>query len=356
MMFNDSTRKRRAITDYPRPFTAHLLIPDRANIFILTVCIFILSLFFMPGAWCQETGDQSSEKNRDEAFYKEIEKKTGFDHLTFKERVATAQWLFQYDTVAWITSDMVEKETDEIRRKMGEWFCLEYNGDWYALYGKYDTRTDHLNIAIQYVFRKNKFERTEEVLPSKTIDAMTRALAITRARLEPILTPLNIVHNQYIRPINKDRLEVWWFPAWQNDGRLFAGTEYRIVTDNEGQKIIEESIPNTKPYEIRPDNNGYLIFPNDNADVPTVGNILDVFIFKKRVNLVGIRSRKFTSVFVDMPNAEGPAWIHAENSKDLMASIKEVQDTVSNEKTKWTCHPKKKDTVSKDSIQSSPGR
>ena len=195
-----------------------------------------------------------------------------------------------------------------------------------------------MNTAVQYVLRNNKLERTEEVLPSKKIDALARSLVTARTRADSILKSSNIMYNQYVRPLDDDRTELWWFPAWQTDGRLFTGAEYRVVTKNEGRTIIEESISKSQFHESKPKHNEQLIFPNDQNDVPSIGDILAVLIVKNMVGIAGIRSRDYTSLLVDTLNEKGPSWIHVYKNMDLADSIEKFRKLVADKNDKWKCY------------------
>ena len=290
---------------------------------------------------CEESNKAGSDKNKESVTFENIKERSYFDIGTFVKRARVAEWLFRYDKIAWITSDMLVKEPKETRDKVGrDWFCFEYNGTWYALYGKFDPQTDSMNTAaVKYVLRNDSFERTEETLPSKKVDALARALFTARTRVDSTLILSKIRYNQYVRPLDDDRTEVWWFPAWQPDGRLFVGTEYRIVTKNEGRSIVEESISKNQLHETRPKQNEQLIFPDDQNDVPSIGSILAVLIVKKGVGQAGIRSREFTSMLVDMPGEKGVSWVHVHKSMDLVKSIKEAQRLAEDKNANWKCYP-----------------
>src|ERR1044071_5361751 len=61
-----------------------------------------------------------------------------FDIQDFNKKFETAQWLVEYDEVAWKTSDVVMTEDKGELAKLGaEWFCLQdKNKVWHAVYGK----------------------------------------------------------------------------------------------------------------------------------------------------------------------------------------------------------------------------
>ena len=61
-----------------------------------------------------------------------------FDIADFNKKVADAEWLVEYDGVAWKTTDVVmQQDQDELAKLGAEWFCFKHtNGSWNAVYGK----------------------------------------------------------------------------------------------------------------------------------------------------------------------------------------------------------------------------
>ncbi|HEY0428348.1 MAG TPA: hypothetical protein VGC76_11240, partial [Pyrinomonadaceae bacterium] len=75
------------------------------------------------------------------AFGQDVKKdKPNFDINDFNNKFETAQWLAEYDDVAWKTSDVVmTQDKKELERLGKEWFCFkDKNNLWHAVYGKYE--------------------------------------------------------------------------------------------------------------------------------------------------------------------------------------------------------------------------
>ncbi len=56
----------------------------------------------------------------------------------FNLKMDTVYWLYEYDNIAWWTSDSVYATPKEEQAKLGsEWFCFKRDNVWHAVYGKY---------------------------------------------------------------------------------------------------------------------------------------------------------------------------------------------------------------------------
>jgi hypothetical protein len=59
------------------------------------------------------------------------------ERLTTNE--STARWLHSYDWCAWVSSDaLLAMPSDELEELGSEWFCLDLDDRWHAVYGRYD--------------------------------------------------------------------------------------------------------------------------------------------------------------------------------------------------------------------------
>ena len=163
--------------------------------------------------------------------------------------------------------------------------------------------------------------RSRKPLPRRLRDAFARALFTTGERLAPVLQPTGIRFNQYIRTLDSGQLEVWVLPAWQTDGRLVFGSEYRLVLDKNGQDILRESIPEPQLSDMRPVAEDTWLLPNDDAGLPSVGQLFSLLLVRDHVALAGIRNRDYTTTYIDGAGSGKAAWVNVSNERDLASSV-----------------------------------
>lgn len=114
---------------------------------------------------------------------------TSFDVVDFNKKAQIAEWLVQYDEVAWKTSDVVMKESKEELAKLGgEWFCYQDSQSlWHAYYGK--LTGDDFAPVFHYTFdRSRKITRLKENGDQKLLNSYAKALALAKAKLETVLS------------------------------------------------------------------------------------------------------------------------------------------------------------------------
>ena len=77
-----------------------------------------------------------------------------FDMMDFNQKAKTAEWLYEYDMIAWRTTDSLKTaDTSELKRLSGEWFCFQTaDKNWHAIYGSY--KNGVFDLVFHY-FRQN---------------------------------------------------------------------------------------------------------------------------------------------------------------------------------------------------------
>ena len=141
------------------------------------------------------------------------EKGPHFDIEDFNAKFDTAQWLADYDEVAWKTSDLVMAADKAEVAKLGkEWFCFQDDKKiWHAVYGKFDKA--HYELVLQYIVdAAGKISRSVENLDQAYLDSHARALNTAVTQLHSKIPPDSPLFNQYIRRNTDKTFEVWMFP------------------------------------------------------------------------------------------------------------------------------------------------
>lgn len=255
-----------------------------------------------------------------------------FDIATFYPREADARWLMRYDGVAWRTTDLVMSEPQSVLERLGkEWFCFVQDGRWHAVYGKYDPEADRYDVVLQYVATDEGFAKSDESFPEDLFTPLARALHGMNKRVAPIMRGVDLRFNQYVRRLEKGRIETWMLPGWQTDGRFVFGAEFRFVWDKRGRKVLEESVPEPKLVVENLTPEMKLLIPNDDADVPSVGQIFAMLLARGHVALAGVRNKHYVSVLVDVPRTGRQAWVQVSRKQDLETSIRAIREFASRE-------------------------
>lgn len=156
----------------------------------------------------------------------------------------TARWMFAYDRVAWITSDLLPKESKEIQAKVSPiWFCLEKKGVWYAFYGRF-LPSAHFDVAVCYRWKaKDDYEKVAPP-PFPEVDRFAMAINLTKGDSDALTRSTTVRFNSYIRAVG-NRIEVYDLPAFQADGKLAYGVQHTYFLNPAGDTVTGREIHGT---------------------------------------------------------------------------------------------------------------
>jgi hypothetical protein len=249
-----------------------------------------------------------------------------FDVVAFMEREQVALWLFRYDRVAWQTTDLVMQEPPEVLERLTPiWFCMEHKGAWHALYGQFDTEKDEYRTMLHYAETSKGFKRSKKALPQAEVNSLARALHALETRSRELLGGKGVKFNTYVRRLDSEKIEVWTLPAWQEDGQLAFGAEYRAVVDGEGRGVLEDTPPTGILRKGTPSLESDWIIPNEESDVPSVGDIFTTMLVHRSVARAGIRNREYLSAYVDISGAGAYRWVHVHRDHDVDTAIEAMR-------------------------------
>ena len=113
-----------------------------------------------------------------------------FDITDFNKKADIAEWLYQYDLIAWKTSDVVMTEPkSEINTLGGEWFCYKDNNNiWHAFYGKDDDGI--FNTVFQYTVDSTYLVNKSNIKMDTTVlNAYSRAIVNATKQLDELKEP-----------------------------------------------------------------------------------------------------------------------------------------------------------------------
>lgn len=235
-----------------------------------------------------------------------------FPYATFSANEEVANWLIEYDWVAWKASDLVMAEPEEQLARLGpHWFCFRDARGWHALFGRYEAKSNVYQQELHYLRRGDEMVRTADLVDPALASRYGRALQTARAELPPEITKLPVAFNHYVRPIEGDKLEVWVLPAMQRDQTLVFGGDVRYVLDSSGAKILERVLNFKEFRAAKPDASLELNIDRQENDVPSVGDIFFIQQFGRQFKSVSVWTHCFLTRLIDSEGKE-LAWIHVQ--------------------------------------------
>jgi hypothetical protein len=238
-----------------------------------------------------------------------------FDVSAFSANEDTARWLLAYDFVAWKASDLVMEEPADVVGQLGsEWFCFhDAEGSWHALFGRYDPAANSYRQVFHYVRRDDSVIRTEDVVDESLAAKYGGAIYTALAQLPPAIRNLGVRFNTYVRPVEADKLEVWFLPAGQQDNTLIFGGDVRFLLDSTGREVLQQQA-NFKEFRgVHPGSSVELNIDRPENEVPSVGDIFFILQFGHQFKSVSVWTHCFLTRMI---NDEGKeiAWLHVQRS------------------------------------------
>lgn len=233
-----------------------------------------------------------------------------FDIPDFNKKAALAEWLYEYDAIAWWTSDSVMKgDQAEIAQLGAEWFCLRDDAkNWHAYYGKDQEGVFHtvFHYVVDSAYNvRRSFEETDSTI----LNPYSRALVNTATQMEPLRDSITIRFNQYLYENQDGEIEVWVFPAFQPDGTAVYGGEFHFVFDASGHHLLSKDEyfqGNFRGFQVGEPREIWLNYRD--TDKPTVGAVFFAWYYKKYFTEINIDTRTSTSKPVESNGSY--SWIH----------------------------------------------
>lgn len=242
--------------------------------------------------------------------------KPPFDIADFQKKVEAAQWLVEYDRVAWKSSDIVMAQDEKVLARLGtEWFCFkDEKGVWHAVYGKLSE--SGYEAVLHFVSdEQGTVTRSDAKLDKTFLDSHARALVTAREKLLSVIPNGSPRFNQYIR-LNSDKtFSVWMLPAFQTDGTAVYGGEGIYTIDAAGTKILKDEsyfqlafrgFRSTPPREIWLD--------YSELEKPTLGAVFFVLYYKPYFTRIFIDNKLSTTTL--LTTDAGYMWTHVVKEPD----------------------------------------
>ncbi len=247
------------------------------------------------------------------------QKNTGpkFDIADFNSKFEVVKWLFEYDYVAWHTSDSVMiQDKNEINRLGSEWFCFRDKSDnWHAVYGKY------ANEAFDLVFHFKlddsfKISRVYEKVDTSLLNSYSRALITANKQIKQLKDTVNISFNQFIKQNDDKTFSVYIFPAYQRNHMVIYGGEFIYSIDYSGRKILKDESyfqGNFRGFKDSPSREIWLNYRE--LEKPTLGAIFFVWYYKQYFTSINIDCSKSVSTVIKDDNNDY-TWLHIEKDPE----------------------------------------
>jgi hypothetical protein len=243
--------------------------------------------------------------------------KPNFDIADFNKKFEVAQWLVEYDNVAWKTTDVVIAEDEKTLAKLGaEWFCFQdKNNLWHAVYGKYaDNKFD---LVLHYTMDdKSKVTSSTEKIDSNFLNL--HALALVTAGKQVSLKVGNKApkFNQYIKQNADKTFSVWMLPAFQTDGTAVYGGEFIYTIDQTGSKITKDESYMQSGFRGFKTGNPREIWLNySELEKPTLGGIFFVWYYKAYFTKIILDNKNSTSTVISF-DKNTYSWVHVEKEPE----------------------------------------
>ncbi len=238
-----------------------------------------------------------------------------FDIIDFNQKAQIAEWLFEYDMIAWWTSDSVMTEDEsEIEQLGSEWFCYKDEDNvWHAFYGK--DEDGKFNLVFHYeVDTSYTVKRTFSEVDTAKLNSYSRAIVNSVKQIESLKDSVNIRFNQYLRYNNNNEIEVWILPAFQSNGTAVFGGEFHYVFDSTGNIMLSKEEyyqGGFRGFKVGEPREIWLDYTD--VEKPTLGAVFFVWYYKKYFTKISIETSKAISTVYKSDNTY--TWIHIE--KDL---------------------------------------
>jgi hypothetical protein len=241
-----------------------------------------------------------------------------FDIYDFNKKCETAEWLYEYDAIAWWTSDSVMLgDSIEMLRLGSDWFCFKTkDNNWHAVYGKYEN--DSFDLVFHYLVDTcYKVKRVYEIIDTTILHGYSRALQTANKYIKPHTDSINLRFNQYIKQNEDNTYNVWIFAAFQPNGLAVYGKEFILTIDKSGSKVIQDNSyydTDFRGFEIKEPREVWI--DQTKIEKPTLGLVFFVWYYKKYFTYIKIDNKNYVTTTIK--NDDGSySWMHIEKDTKM---------------------------------------
>jgi len=236
-----------------------------------------------------------------------------FNIEDFNKKFEIVEWLYNYDMVAWWTSDSVMvQDKEEIERLGNEWFCFEgENNSWHAVYGNFEN--NHFDLVFHYtVDNKGYVKRIYDKIDTLLLNSYSRALITANNQLTRLKDTVNLSFNQFIKQNADKSFSVWILPAFQPNSYAIYGGEFIYKIDETGNKILsDDSYFQGQFRGFKVDNPREIWLNYIEVEKPTLGGIFFVWYYKTYFTKI-IKDKQKSKSTLFQNEDKSYYWVHAE--------------------------------------------
>jgi len=238
-----------------------------------------------------------------------------FDIMDFNKKMEVAEWLYQYDMIAWKTSDSVmTQDKKDLERLGSDWFCFQKNNNWHAVYGKYENKQFDLVFHFK-VDINGQVSKTTEMVDTTLLHRYSRALHTASSQIETLKDTVNLRFNQYIKENDDQTLSVWILPAFQPNNVAVYGGEFIYTIDSTGTKVLKDDSYFQGQFRgFKVDNPREIWINYRETEKPTLGAIFFAWYYKSYFTKIVIDNSKSISTPFNADNSW--TWIHVEKEPE----------------------------------------
>lgn len=238
-----------------------------------------------------------------------------FDIKDFNQKAQTSEWLYEYDAIAWWTSDSVMLGDSIEKSRLGsDWFCFKTeNNNWHAVYGKYEN--DTFDLVFHYLVDTNyAVKRVYEKVDTAILNGYSRALQTANRFIKPHTDSVNLRFNQYIKQNDDKTYNIWILSAFQPNGWAVYGKEFILKIDKNGNNVIEDNSyydTDFRGFEVKEPREVWI--DQTKFEKPTVGLVFFVWYYKKYFTYIKIDNKNYVTTAIK--DGDNYTWMHIE--KDI---------------------------------------
>jgi len=252
--------------------------------------------------------------------YGQKPKGLNFDIADFNKKMEVAEWLYDYDMIAWSTSDSVmTQDPKDIERLGSDWFCFKENDTWHAVYGKYEN--NQFDLVFHFKVDNGQVSKTCETVDTTLLHRYSRALQTAARQITALKDTINLRFNQYIRENDDKTLSVWILPAFQPNSVAVYGGEFIYTIDVTGTKVLTDNSYYQGQFRgFKVDNPREIWLNYRETEKPTLGAVFFAWYYKSYFTKIVIDNSQSVSTPIKSDNSW--TWIHAEKEPEKKKSNK----------------------------------
>jgi hypothetical protein len=247
--------------------------------------------------------------------YGQKSKGPNFDIADFNKKMEVAEWLYEYDMIAWHTSDSVmAQDKKDLERLGSDWFCFQKNDTWHAVYGKYENNQFDLVFHFK-VDDKGLISKTSETVDTTLLHRYSRALQTANNQIGTLKDSFDLRFNQYIKENDDQKLSVWILPAFQPNSVAVYGGEFIYTIDQTGKKVLkDDSYFQGKFRGFKVDSPKEIWLNYRETEKPTLGAVFFAWYYKSYFTKIVIENSK--SISTPFKSDNSWTWVHAEKEPE----------------------------------------